>query len=72
MAEKGVSLQTEPVEADVEGMGQPLGQEPLSILHRNLVGDSQLIAGDSQWPDKGIGAPTVVEGRGLVQGLDSG
>ncbi|KAE8076420.1 hypothetical protein FH972_015076 [Carpinus fangiana] len=48
MAEKGVSLLTEPVGDDAEDL-----------------------TGDSQWADKGSGAPVVVEGRGLVHGLAS-
>ena len=64
MAEKGVSLLTEPGRDDAEGIDQPLDQEPQSIFHTYLTGDSQ-------WADKGSGALAVVEGRGMVHGLAS-
>jgi hypothetical protein len=55
MAEKGVYLLTELISADVGGMGQPLGQETQALFLTDLADNSQLVAGDLKWTDKGSG-----------------
>lgn len=63
-------IETETTGAYVGGMGQALGQERLTLLHIDSVGDVQPMIEDSQWTGFGIGTPAAVEGRGLDQGLE--